>query len=60
MKDDNAMKVAFDLCNDAMAKIGRSYPVQGTGRARLEAAGFVDVHEVLYKQPLAPWPRDKK
>jgi len=54
------MKVAFDLCNDAMAKIGRSYPVQGTGRARLEAAGFVDVHEVLYKQPLAPWPRDKK
>jgi hypothetical protein len=45
-----------------MAKIGRSYPVAGTARALLETAGagFVDVHEIVYKQPLRPWPRDKK
>lgn len=28
-------------------------------RYGIEKAGFVDVHEVIYKVPIGPWPRDK-
>ncbi len=28
-------------------------------RASIEAAGFVDVHERLYKVPMGPWAKDK-
>lgn len=28
-------------------------------RSSIEKAGFVDVHEVVYKIPIGPWPKDK-
>ncbi|CAG7956921.1 unnamed protein product [Penicillium salamii] len=38
---------------------GRSLLTQESMRGTMEKAGFVDVHEVLYKIPVGPWPRDK-
>lgn len=38
---------------------GRSLKTQETMRAGLEKAGFIDVHEQLYKVPLGPWARNK-
>ncbi|KAK4442061.1 S-adenosyl-L-methionine-dependent methyltransferase [Podospora aff. communis PSN243] len=41
-------------------KMGRSFEVyqQGTVRAALEGAGFVDVHEQDFKVPIGGWPKD--
>ncbi|CAG8333113.1 unnamed protein product [Penicillium salamii] len=38
---------------------GRSLLTQESMRGTMEKAGFVDAHEVLYKIPVGPWPRDK-
>ena len=40
-------------------RAGRSLETQATMRSAIEKAGFVDVHEVLYKVPIGPWPKDK-
>ncbi|KAF3386801.1 Secondary metabolism regulator LAE1 [Penicillium rolfsii] len=40
-------------------RAGRSLTTQETMRASIEAAGFVDVHERLYKVPMGPWAKDK-
>jgi len=41
-------------------KFGRSFEVyqQGTVRAALEAAGFVDIHEENFKTPIGGWAKD--
>lgn len=36
-----------------------SLTVQETMRSSIEKAGFIDVHEVVYKIPIGPWARDK-
>lgn len=41
------------------ARAGRPLTTQETMRASIEAAGFVDVHERLYKVPMGPWAKDK-
>ncbi|PLN84923.1 S-adenosyl-L-methionine-dependent methyltransferase [Aspergillus taichungensis] len=38
---------------------GRSLLTQETMRGAMEKAGFVDMHEKLYKIPLGPWPKNK-
>jgi len=40
-------------------RAGRSLATQTTMKARIEAAGFVDVQERLYKCPIGPWPKAK-
>ncbi|KAI5816390.1 hypothetical protein BZA77DRAFT_353950 [Pyronema omphalodes] len=40
--------------------INRPWPVAGTLKTRLEKARFVDVHEVKFKEPIGPWPKDKR
>jgi hypothetical protein len=40
-------------------RAGRSLTTQETMRASIEAAGFVDVHERLYKVPMGPWAKDR-
>lgn len=37
---------------------GRPLDTQLTMRAAIEKAGFVDVHEKLYKCPIGAWPKD--
>lgn len=46
----------FLACAD---RAGRSLLTQETMRADIEKAGFVDVHEKLYKIPLGPWAKDR-
>lgn len=43
-------------------KLGRSFELyqQGTVRAALEAAGFVDIHETNLKTPIGGWAADPK
>ncbi|CAG8118490.1 unnamed protein product [Penicillium salamii] len=63
--DDNTLKEDSYLggwgnnfigCSD---RSGRSLLTQESMRGTMEKAGFVDAHEVLYKIPVGPWPRDK-
>ncbi|KAJ5780796.1 hypothetical protein N7457_005956 [Penicillium paradoxum] len=62
--DDNTLKKDSNLaawgdnfiaCSE---RAGRSLLTQETMRGAIEKAGFVDVHEKLYKVPLGPWPKD--
>lgn len=42
----------------AAEKSGRPIDTMDTMRASIEKAGFVDVHEKLYKLPIGPWPKE--
>jgi hypothetical protein len=44
---------------DAMSKSGRVRPSEELLKARLEKAGFVDVHAFIVEQPIGPWPKAK-
>ncbi|KAJ6088106.1 hypothetical protein N7499_004288 [Penicillium canescens] len=41
-------------------RAGRGCDTFDTMARRIRNAGFVDVHEKLYKWPIGPWPRDQK
>lgn len=43
-----------------MGKIGRPGPTSESLKTLLEEAGFVDIEVHNYKQPIGPWPKDKK
>jgi SAM-dependent methyltransferase len=40
-------------------RAGRSLATQTTMRSKIEAAGFTNVQDKLYKVPIGRWPRDK-
>lgn len=44
---------------DCAERAGRPLDTQLTMKAKIEAAGFVDVQEQLYKCPIAAWPKDR-
>ncbi|KAK5210157.1 hypothetical protein LTR41_003825 [Exophiala xenobiotica] len=44
---------------DCAQRAGRGLDTQLTMKAKIEAAGFVDVQEHLYKCPIGSWPKDK-
>ncbi|KAJ5788802.1 uncharacterized protein N7518_005813 [Penicillium psychrosexuale] len=44
-------------CGD---RAGRSCDIVLTMSDSIKNAGFVDVHEKIYKWPIGPWPRDQK
>ncbi|KAF8245880.1 S-adenosyl-L-methionine-dependent methyltransferase [Wilcoxina mikolae CBS 423.85] len=56
--DENPLNISVELTKGAMEMIGRSFPVVGTLKKRLEDAGFIDVKETFYKQPFGQWPKD--
>ncbi|KIW74934.1 hypothetical protein Z517_11705 [Fonsecaea pedrosoi CBS 271.37] len=43
---------------DCARRAGRPLDTQLTMKAKIEAAGFVDVQEHLYKCPIGAWPKD--
>jgi trans-aconitate methyltransferase len=45
---------------DCAQRAGRPLDTQLTMKARIEAAGFVDVQEVVYKCPIGSWPKDNR
>ena len=42
----------------AASNSGRPADTLDTMREQIEKAGFVDIHEKVYKWPIGPWPRD--
>ncbi|KAJ5110544.1 hypothetical protein N7532_001079 [Penicillium argentinense] len=60
LKPDSLLAGWGDNFIGCSARAGRSLKTQETMRGAIEKAGFVDVHENLYKVPLGPWPKDKQ
>ncbi|KAJ5730705.1 uncharacterized protein N7483_005213 [Penicillium malachiteum] len=42
----------------AASNAGKPVDTLDTMRTEIEKAGFVDIHEKVYKWPIGPWPRD--
>lgn len=40
-------------------RAGHPLTTQETMRGSIEKAGFIDVHEFIYKVPMGPWPKNK-
>ncbi|KAH0538535.1 hypothetical protein FGG08_004868 [Glutinoglossum americanum] len=45
---------------EACAKLGRAIPPTDSYKVGMEAAGFVDVQERVYKRPSNTWPKDPR
>lgn len=64
--DDGTMKPDGYLARwtrdgiDAVKRIGREYATGPKLKGWMEDAGFVNVHEEVFKLPLGPWPKDEK
>lgn len=59
MTDDNGVKIFMEQLTIAMKKLGRPGATAASIRKHLEDAGFVDIKVFDFKQPLAPWPKNK-
>ncbi|KAI9810834.1 MAG: hypothetical protein M1827_006041 [Pycnora praestabilis] len=46
--------------DDAAMRLGRPLRIANKLKRWYEEAGFVDVHEEVYKMPLNPWPKDQR
>jgi len=46
--------------NEASKKFGKEFRICATLKKNMEEAGFVDVHEEVYKVPIGPWAKGKK
>lgn len=44
--------------DDAAMRLGKPLRIANKFKKWMEAAGFVDVHEEIFKVPINPWPRD--
>jgi len=49
-----------NLLIESTEKIGRPCTVAPRFKDMMEAVGFVDVQETVYKWPTNPWPKDKQ
>lgn len=64
--DDDTLSEETDLWKwmllvmEAMEKFGRPVSAAQEWKALMEANGFEDVHQTIYKWPTNHWPRDKK
>ncbi|CEJ59596.1 hypothetical protein PMG11_08215 [Penicillium brasilianum] len=63
--DDNSLPEDSELAKwgenfiGCSQRAGRPLNVQESMRSKIEKAGFIDVHEQVYKVPIGPWPRDR-
>jgi len=57
---DSALYKWSELFNDAAAAYGRPADCAKLYKEQMEAAGFVNVTQRVYKWPMNTWPRDKK
>ncbi|GIK01893.1 hypothetical protein Aspvir_005934 [Aspergillus viridinutans] len=64
--DDGTVKEAKNLLEanrlvrDASARFGKVMGTASQHKQRLEDAGFVNIHEEIYKIPLSPWAKNPK
>jgi len=59
LKEDSLLARWGDNFIACGKRAGRSLTTQETMKAAIEKAGFVDVHEHLYRLPLGPWARNE-
>lgn len=59
LPDDSALAGWGALGFSCAERAGRSLRTQETMREKIEAAGFINVHERLYKCPIGTWPKNK-
>jgi len=59
LPEDSALKRWNDLFIDAAHKLGRPVCEAPKYKDYLVKAGFVDIHEDVYKLPNSTWPKDK-
>ncbi|KXG52938.1 uncharacterized protein PGRI_081930 [Penicillium griseofulvum] len=57
---DSALSSWGPLMQTCGDRAGRSCDIVLTMSESIKNAGFVDVHEKVYKWPIGPWPRDQK
>lgn len=55
---DSILGTWGDVCTRACAKSGRNINTIDTFRSQIEAAGFTDMHEKLYKVPVGGWAKN--
>ncbi len=60
VKPDSALLKWSQLLVEAGAKIGRFCDSGRSYKAQLEAAGYVNVVEKVYRWPQNKWPKDEK
>lgn len=60
MKPDAAVKKWSDTMLEATAAIHRFADSPKRYKQQMTDAGFINVHEVVYKWPTNPWPKDPK
>ncbi|KAI5809426.1 UMTA methyltransferase family protein [Pyronema omphalodes] len=60
MADDNPLRYALTLMEQALSRLGRPPPSAARLRGYLEEAGFVDIKVSCVKQPMGPWAKDKR
>ncbi|SPO01700.1 related to methyltransferase [Cephalotrichum gorgonifer] len=60
VKENSAQDQWGKIYTNFGKSIGRSFTIipDGVQRAAMEAAGFVDIHEIDYKTPIGTWPKD--
>lgn len=57
---EDPLSIFFEKLNDAVTRMGRPPPDLDRMRDLMKGAGLVDVVPSLSKQPMAPWPKDKR
>ncbi|KAH0545427.1 hypothetical protein FGG08_000428 [Glutinoglossum americanum] len=56
----HAMVIWQGHLDEASTSIGRKLNIADTIKAKIEAAGFEDVKDDIYKCPMGTWPKDKR
>ncbi|KAJ5637500.1 hypothetical protein N7490_007379 [Penicillium lividum] len=56
--EDSVLRTFGPNLLSATLKVGRPGDTLKTMHAAIEKAGFVDIHERIYKWPIGAWPRD--
>lgn len=60
LSEDNILQTFGPNVLDAAERSGHPGRTLHTMRSAMEKAGFVDIHEKVYKWPIGPWPRDPR
>ena len=60
LASDSAIYKWGEYCIKSAQKLGRSISSANLYKEQMEASGFVNVVEVVYKWPTTQWPKDPK
>jgi metalloendopeptidase OMA1, mitochondrial len=60
LTNDNLFKKWHDDGDEAAMKLGRPLRIANKIKKWMQQAGFVDVHEEVFKMPVNPWPKEER